>query len=159
MEIAADTVVSFDYTLTNDAGDVLDSSSGQGPMAYLHGHSQIISGLEQAMAGRQSGDEFSVTVAPAEGYGEHIAELVQAVPRSAFEGIESVEPGMRFQAQGPNGPMVVKVVEVADETITIDGNHELAGTTLHFAVQIKEVREATPQELDHGHVHAGGHDH
>ena len=159
MQVTANTVVSFDYTLTNDAGEVLDSSQGQEPLSYLHGHSQIISGLEQAMDGHKPGDEFNVTVAPENGYGEHREELVQAVPRSAFDGVDELEAGMRFQAQGPNGPMVVKIVEVADEQVTIDGNHELAGETLHFDVKVADVRTATEQELEHGHAHGDGEDH
>lgn len=159
MEIVENAVVSFDYTLTNDAGEVIDSSAEGSPMAYLHGHSQIISGLENAMQGRKSGDAFKVTVQPEEGYGERREELIQQVPRDAFGGIEDLEPGMRFQAQGPAGPMVVKVTAVDDEQVTVDGNHDLADTILHFDVTITEVREATKQELEHGHVHAGGEDH
>lgn len=159
MEISTDAVVSFDYTLTNDAGEVLDSSQGGSPMAYLHGHDQIIPGLEQAMGGRKAGDAFDVSIAAADGYGERSDELVQQVPRDAFAGVDNVEAGMRFQAQGPGGPMIVRIVAVEDDTVTVDGNHELAGETLHFSIAITEVRTATAQELEHGHVHADGHDH
>ncbi len=159
MEIAPNTVVSFDYTLTNDAGETLDTSADQGPMAYLHGHEQIIPGLETAMDGRKTGDSFSVTIEPEDGYGSRREELVQTVPRSAFEGVEHIEAGMSFQAEGPQGPMLVTVAEVSEDAVTVDGNHQLAGTTLHFDIAVTEVRAATEQELEHGHVHADGHDH
>ncbi len=159
MEIAANSVVSFDYTLTNEAGDVLDTSQGQSPMSYLHGHAQIISGLEEAMQGRKTGDAFAVTVAPEQGYGLRQDDLIQSVPRSAFAGVDEIEAGMRFQAQGADGPMIVRIVDLSEDSVTVDGNHELAGATLHFDVAITDVRAATAQELEHGHVHDHGADH
>ncbi len=159
MNIAQDCVVSLDYTLKNDAGETLDSSEGKQPLAYLHGHRNLIRGLEKALDGRSSGDSFEVSVDPEEGYGAHNPQLVQTVPRSAFEGIDDIQPGMRFQTGGEAGPMVVRVVEVSPEDVTIDGNHELADQTLNFSVTVMDVREATAQELEHGHVHAEGQDH
>lgn len=153
-------VVAMHYTLTNDAGEVLDSSQGREPLAYLHGAGNIVPGLEKAISGRKAGDKFSVSVAPAEGYGEHDPERVQDVPRSAFQGVDDIQPGMQFQAGNGRGQgMPVVVTKVDSQTVTIDANHPLAGVTLHFAIEITEVRAATAQELAHGHVHAHGHDH
>jgi FKBP-type peptidyl-prolyl cis-trans isomerase SlyD len=160
MQIAERTVASFHYTLTDDAGQVIDSSAGREPLAYLHGNGQIVPGLEKAMAGRQVGDKFDVDVAPAEGYGEHQPELIQEVPREAFQGVEDIQPGMQFQGQGPQGVFNVTVTRVEDDKVHIDGNHPLAGKTLHFAIEVADVREASAEELQHGHVHgAGGHHH
>lgn len=156
MQIADRCVVSFHYTLTDDAGEVLDSSSGRAPLAYLHGAGNIVPGLESALAGRSAGDSLKVSVPPEEGYGVHHAGLVQEVPKSAFGGVDQVEVGMEFHAQGPQGMFAVTVTAVEDETVTIDGNHPLAGKTLHFDVEITEVREATAEESAHGHVHGEG---
>ena len=153
-------VVHIHYTLTNDAGEILDSSSGDEPLAYLHGSGNIIPGLENALAGKTAGDKFKVSVAPAEGYGEHQENLCQEVPRSAFQGVDEIEPGMRFQAQSSEGAHPVTVTAVGDDTVTIDGNHPLAGQTLNFEVEVAEVRDASAEELEHGHVHGpGGHHH
>jgi len=160
MQIAARTVASFHYTLTDDAGQVIDSSSGREPLAYMHGQGQIVPGLEKAMEGHQVGDKFNVDVAPAEGYGEHQPELMQEVPRSAFQGVDNIQPGMQFQGQGPQGVFSVTVTKVDGDTVHIDGNHPLAGKTLHFAIEVAEVRQASEEELAHGHAHgAGGHHH
>ena len=160
MQIAERTVASFHYTLTNDAGDVLDSSQGREPLAYLHGAGNIVSGLEREMSGHVVGDKFSVDVAAVDGYGDYIEELVQVVPRKSFEGVENLAVGMQFQAQTGQGAIAVVITEIEGEEVTVDGNHPLAGETLHFAVEITEVRAATDEELQHGHVHgAGGHHH
>lgn len=156
MQIAERCVASFHYTLTDDAGEVIDSSAGRDPLAYLHGAGNIVPGLEKALAGKVAGDKLNVDVAPEEGYGVHHAQLVQTVPRDAFQGVESIEVGMQFQAQTPQGPFSVTVTEVSDESVTVDGNHPLAGKTLHFAVEITEVREASVEEVLHGHVHGAG---
>jgi len=160
MQIAPNHVVSIDYTLRNDAGDVVDSSEGNAPLAYLHGHNNIIPGLENALAGRSTGESFSVSIPPAEAYGEHDPSMIQSVPRSMFQGVDEIEPGMKFQAQTQGGVQVVTVTEVNGDLIELDANHELAGQTLHFEVTITEVRDATEEELSHGHVHGpGGHEH
>jgi FKBP-type peptidyl-prolyl cis-trans isomerase SlyD len=160
MQIADRSVVSFHYTLTNDRGEVLDSSSGGSPLAYLHGSGNIIPGLEKALLGKVAGDKLQVTVAPAEGYGERDARLIQEVPRRAFQGIKDIKAGMSFTAQGPQGPTRVTVTRVAGDMVTVDGNHPLAGETLNFDVEITQVREASEEELAHGHVHGeGGHHH
>lgn len=160
MQIADRCVVSFHYTLTNDRGEILDSSNGANPLAYLHGAGNIIPGLEKALLGKIAGDKLNVTVAPAEAYGERDARLVQDVPRRAFQGIKDIKAGMSFTAEGPHGPTRVVVTRVSGDMVTVDGNHPLAGETLTFSVEIAEVREASEEEMAHGHVHgAGGHHH
>lgn len=160
MQIADRSVASFHYTLTNDGGDTLDSSREREPLAYLHGAGNIVPGLEKAMTGRQEGDTFKVDVEPQEGYGPRREELIQTVPMSAFQGVPEVKPGMQFQGNGPQGALLVTVTAVNDDEVHVDGNHPLAGQTLHFDVEVTEVREATEEELTHGHVHeAGGHQH
>ena len=160
MQIAERCVASFHYTLTSDSGEVLDSSAGRDPLTYLHGAGNIVAGLEKAMAGRKVGDQFNVKVPPAEGYGVQDPALVQVVPRKAFQGVASLAPGMQFRAESERGPMSVVVTKVEGDEVTVDGNHPLAGATLNFAIEITEVREASVEEVLHGHVHgAGGHHH
>jgi len=160
MQIANNAVVQIHYTLKNDAGEVLDSSDGSDPLAYLQGHGNLIAGLEKALEGKKVGESLTVTIPPEEGYGVRDENLVQDVPRTAFEGVPNVEVGMQFHADSNHGPRTVTVTKIADDTVTVDGNHPLANQTLHFAVDIVEVRAATSEELAHGHVHgAGGHHH
>ncbi|MBB3191524.1 FKBP-type peptidyl-prolyl cis-trans isomerase [Halomonas cerina] len=160
MQIAQNAVVAFHYTLTNDAGEVLDSSEGREPLTYLHGAGNIIPGLEKELEGHTVGDKLQAKVSPEEGYGEVQPQLVQEVPRDAFQGVESVEPGMQFQAQTQGGPLMVTVTKVEGDTVTVDGNHPLAGQQLNFDVEVAEVREASQEEVEHGHVHGeGGHEH
>jgi FKBP-type peptidyl-prolyl cis-trans isomerase SlyD len=160
MQIAERTVASFHYTLTNDAGDVLDSSAGREPLVYLQGAGNIVPGLERQMAGHVAGDKFTADVAPEEGYGTYINELVQVVPREAFSGVNDLAVGMQFQAQTQQGPIAVVITEIEGDEVTVDGNHPLAGETLHFAIEVVEVRAASEEEVQHGHVHgAGGHHH
>jgi FKBP-type peptidyl-prolyl cis-trans isomerase SlyD len=156
MQIAERTVASFHYTLTGEDGEVIDSSREREPLAYLHGAGNIVPGLEKAMAGRSQGDSFQVTVTPEEGYGMRHEEMVQVVPKSAFEGAPEPKPGMQFQGQGPQGPVLVTVKSVEGDQVTIDGNHPLAGKTLNFDIEVTEVREASEEELNHGHVHGAG---
>ena len=158
--IANDTVVQFNYTLTNSDGDVLDKSNGE-PLAYLHGHHNIISGLESKMEGKSVGDKFTVTGAPEDAYGEYLSEAVQEVPRANFQGVENIEAGMQFQSQTDDGHvMLVTVKDVNDDIVVVDGNHPLAGVTLTFDVEVVDVRKATADEIAHGHAHgAGGHHH
>jgi FKBP-type peptidyl-prolyl cis-trans isomerase SlyD len=160
MQIAQNAVAAFHYTLTDDEGQVIDSSKGREPLTYLHGGGQIVPGLEKQMEGRGAGDKFTADVTPEEGYGVHHAELLQEVPREAFQGVEDIQPGMQFQGRGPQGEINVTVTKVEDGKVFIDGNHPLAGKTLHFDIEVTNVREATGEELEHGHVHGeGGHHH
>lgn len=158
MQVAANNVVSIHYTLTDDKGMVLDSSAGGEPLAYLHGAGNIVPGLEKALEGRKTGDKLSVQVRPEEGYGQRDESLVQRVPRRAFQGVRDLKAGMRFTAESSHGPMQVTVTQVQGDMITVDGNHALAGQTLNFDIEITSVREASAEELMHGHVHGpGGH--
>ena len=155
MRIEEHAVVLIHYVLTNDDKEVLDSSEGQDPLAYLHGTGHLIEGLEAQLLGKTAGDKLDVTVQPGDGYGEFNEELVQVVPSDVFDGVESIEPGMQFETSNEDGSggETITVVSVENDEVTIDGNHTLAGVTLHFAVDIIEVREATAEELEHGHVH------
>lgn len=160
MNISDNCVASFHYTLTNSTGEVLDSSIGQEPLSYLHGAGNIIPGLEKALAGKTVGDKLKVSVNAAEAYGERDSSMVQELPNSMFSGVNKIEVGMEFHAETEHGLQVVTVTAVEGDTVTIDGNHPLAGVDLNFDVEITEVRNATSEELDHGHAHgAGGHHH
>ncbi|WP_330185044.1 peptidylprolyl isomerase [Nocardia sp. NBC_01503] len=159
MSIAADKVVSIEYTLTDDDGDVLDTSVGDEPLVYLHGAENIVPGLEQALDGKGTGDELDVVVEPNDGYGAYLAELVSTVPRDMFEGVDELEPGMEFHAEAPDGDSQIVTVRAVDgDDVTIDANHPLAGQRLHFKVKVVDIRDATAEELLHGHPH-GDDDH
>jgi FKBP-type peptidyl-prolyl cis-trans isomerase SlyD len=160
MLIAQDKVVLIHSTLTNEEGKTLDSSAGGEPLAYIHGQGNIIPGLEKALEGKQAGDKLTVKVEPAEGYGERDDRMVQQVPRRQFGGA-NVQPGMQFHAQTSQGhTRVVTVTGVVGDMVTVDGNHPLAGEHLTFEVEVTEVREASAEEMEHGHVHGpGGHHH
>jgi FKBP-type peptidyl-prolyl cis-trans isomerase SlyD len=160
VHIEKNRVVSFSYTLRDDQGTVIDSSSGRGPLSYLHGKGNIIPGLEQALAGKAVGDKLDVTVAPEQGYGVRDERLVQIVARAKFGEVAGLAPGMQVRATGSQGPRIVTVVSVDRDFVTVDGNHPLAGRTLHFSLEVAEVRKATHEEISHGHVHGpGGHHH
>ena len=160
MQIGERTVATFHYTLTDAAGKVIDSSDGREPLTYLHGSGNIVPGLEKEMSGKQQGDVFNVVVAPEEGYGMPNPMMIQVVPREAFQGVDTLEVGMEFQAQTPQGPMSVAIAKIDGDEVTVDGNHPLAGQTLHFAIEVTDVRDASLEELTHGHVHGpGGHHH
>ena len=153
MKIQNNSAVSFHYTLTDDDGIRIDSSEGQEPLGYLHGAGNIIPGLEKALEGKTIGDSLTVAVTAAEGYGEVQKELIQEVPKEAFQGIDTIEEGMQFEAQtGQGGTVPVTVIDVTDDLVTVDGNHPLAGKNLNFDVSIEDVREATEEELANGHV-------
>lgn len=153
MTIAKDRVVSIDYTLTNASGEVLDSSNETGPLAYLHGNENIITGLEKALEGKSEGDAIKVTVSAAEAYGERDESLVVNVPLDRFQGAGAVEAGMQFEAETAEGSRMVTVTKVAAGMATVDANHPLAGLDLSFDVKIMSIRDASPEELEHGHPH------
>ncbi len=155
-------VVGMHYTLKDDDGNTIDSSENKDPLLYIHGQQNIVSGLEKELTGKSVGDKLSVKVTPEEGYGERDERLTQVVPVAAFEGVEKdqLKTGMQFHAEGPDGnPLLVSVAKVDGEEVTIDGNHFLAGVNLNFDVEITEVRQATKEELEHGHFHTGAFDH
>lgn len=155
MKVEEHAVVLIHYVLTNNDKEVLDSSEGQEPLAYLHGTGHLIPGLEAQLLGKAAGDQLDVTVQPNDGYGEFNEELVQTVSSDVFDGVDAIEPGMQFQTSNDDGSggETITVINVENDEVTIDGNHPLAGVTLHFAVDIVNVREATAEELEHGHVH------
>jgi FKBP-type peptidyl-prolyl cis-trans isomerase SlyD len=156
MQIAKDKVVSIHYTLKDDAGSVIDSSDGGEPLVYLHGAQNIIPGLEQALEGKSANDALHVSIEAVDAYGERNDALTQVVPSSMFEGVDKIEVGMEFQAQIGDGIQVIRIAAVDGDNITIDGNHPLAGERLHFDVTVADVRDATADELEHGHVHGDG---
>jgi FKBP-type peptidyl-prolyl cis-trans isomerase SlyD len=157
MQISKDLVASIHYTLKNADGEVLDTSEGQEPLHYVHGAQNIVPGLEKELDGKTTGDKLSVTVEPIDGYGESNPGLIQELPKDMFAGVESIEVGMEFQTQTPEGDMqIIEVKSVDGDKVTVDGNHPMAGQTLHFDVEITDVREATADELEHGHVHSEG---
>ena len=161
MQIADNKVVKLHYTLKNPQGGLIESSVGQEPLEYIHGVGTLISGLEAALVGKAKGDKVSVVVKPADGYGERDEELVEIVKKAEFEPEEELTLGKEFQYDDEDGNIFhVRITKIDTEDITVDGNHPLAGQTLHFEVEILDVREATAEELDHGHVHGeGGHHH
>lgn len=157
MTIKTDAVVSIDYTLKNDAGEVIDSSQGAEPLQYLHGHGNIVPGLEQALAGKVTGDEVKVSVPPERGYGARDPQRVFDVDRSRLPGDLDPKVGTMLAMQTPEGHQVpLTITQVGAETVTVDANHQLAGETLHFEVAVRDVRDATAEELAHGHAHGPG---
>ncbi len=160
MKISDGKAVQIDYTLKNDAGQVLDSSEGRQPLAYLHGAGGIIPGLEAALEGKGAGDTLSVSIPPAQGYGERDDAMVMTVDRSMFEDPSQAQVGARFHVQTDKGVHLATVTAVTADQVTLDLNHPLAGETLHFDVAVVDVKEASEEERAHGHVHSGhGHAH
>jgi len=160
MKVGKDKVVLMHYTLKNDAGDVIDSSDGADPLPFLQGHGNIIPGLESALEGSKVGDKLEVSIKPEEGYGERMKGAIQEIPSSALQGVDEVKVGMQLQSQDKDGnAFLVSVTKIEDDKITVDGNHPLAGQTLHFSVSIESIRKAEAEELSHGHVHADGNHH
>jgi FKBP-type peptidyl-prolyl cis-trans isomerase SlyD len=156
MQITKDKVAAIHYTLRDNEGTIIDSSDGREPLNYLHGAGNLIMGMEEGLEGKTKGDKFELKISPDKGYGHKDDALIQKVPRSAFGGQE-VKKGMQFST---NQGGVVTVTDVGLESITVDANHPLAGVELNFAVEIMEVRNATSEEISHGHVHGpGGHHH
>ncbi len=154
MKVASQCVVSIHYTLTDEEGQQLDSSAGREPLSYLHGASGLIPGLERELEGRETGDRFEATIAPRDAYGEHNPALVQEVPLDMLAGIENLRVGMQLQSQAPDGRVQQLTVDAIGETsATLNANHMLAGKVLHFKVEVTDVRQATAEELDHGHAH------
>jgi FKBP-type peptidyl-prolyl cis-trans isomerase SlyD len=160
VEIAADRVVLIHYTLKDDNGAIIDSSAGGEPLAYIQGHGNLVAGLEKALEGKQDGSTVAVSVPPADGYGKHDAALIQRVPKRSMQGSGEIKKGMQFQARTDDGMRLFTVTAVVGDMVTLDGNHPLADKTLHFDVEVVSVRDATTEELEHGHVHGvGGHHH
>lgn len=156
MQVEKNKVVSIHYKLKDNEGNTLDSSEGRDPLSYIHGNGNLIAGMEEGLEGKKSGDKVDLKISPDKGYGQRNDSLIQDVPRSAF-GDQEVKPGMQFNTQDGH---TVTVTQVGADKVTVDGNHPLAGMDLNFDVEVVNVREATSEELDHGHVHGPeGHKH
>lgn len=157
--IAENKVVSMNYTLKDKDGNVLDASQGE-PLQYLQGHQNIIPGLERELAGLKAGDKKQVQVQPQDGYGDYNAELRMSISTEQFAPGEKPEVGMMVQFDSPQGPLMARIVSLEDNQVQLDMNHPLAGEVLFFDVEITEVRDASQEELQHGHPHGpGGHHH
>jgi len=160
MKISKGKVVSIHYALTDTTGEVLESSEEQAPLNYLHGYGNIIAGLEKALEGKVAGDKLKAVIPPADGYGTRDETLVKKLPLSSFQNRDEVKVGTQFQADTSRGPRLATVTKIDDKSVTVDLNHPLADQTLSFDIDVVEVREATEQELSHGHVHGPeGHGH
>ena len=160
MQIAQNTVVSLNYTLKNGEGELLDTSEGRSPLVYLHGVGGLIPGLEAELDGRTKGDKLNVVIAPEDAYGTRKDELFQVVPKAGFQGTEELALGMQVQMDTEQGPVIASVSKIEEEEVTLDLNHPLADVTLHFDVEVVDIREASADEISHGHVHGeGGHQH
>ncbi len=155
MIVAANKVVKMHYSVLDNNKNTIDNSFDGEPLVFIVGTGFLIPGLENALLGKEAGDTFSVTVEPEQGYGERHDDLMQAVPKSMFEGME-IEVGMQFRATTDAGDQSVMIIEIQDEDVIVDGNHPLSGITLHFDVEVLEVRDATEEPLAHGHVHGEG---
>jgi FKBP-type peptidyl-prolyl cis-trans isomerase SlyD len=155
LKIANNCVVTIDYELKDDEGNILDSSKDNGPLPYIHGHANIIPGLEEALLGKQVGEALKVSIPANKAYGEYEDSLVQKVKKEFFEPADHLREGVQFQAQTDMGTRIFTVVTIEGDDVTVDGNHPLAGMTLHFDVKITEVRAATEEEMKHGHLHGG----
>ncbi|ARR50348.1 TPA: peptidylprolyl isomerase [Photobacterium damselae] len=156
MKVAKDVVVSLAYQVKNEDGVVVDQATVEAPLDYIHGHNNLIVGLENAIENHEAGDKFEVTVAPEEAYGEYLDAMVQRVPAEVFHGVDEITVGMRFLADTDQGPIPVEVTEVDGDFVVVDGNHMLAGQTLTFDVEVVALRPATEEEIAHGHLHQGG---
>lgn len=156
MSIKLKSVVAIHYTLSDERGVILDASTDDQPLVYLHGSGAIIPGLEKELLGREAGEQFETTISPEQAYGEHIPELIQTAPLDVFQEEQTLEIGMRFSGNTPQGPINVVLTHIEDGLVTLDANHPMAGKTLHFDVTIDSIREATEEELLHGHVHGQG---
>ncbi|WDE02986.1 peptidylprolyl isomerase [Thalassomonas viridans] len=160
MKIADKTVARFHYTLKDEAGKEIESSAGGDPLAYLHGFNNMLVGVEKALTGKEAGDKFSVTLQPEEAYGERQEDAIQRVPVKHLQGAKKWQPGMTALVQTEQGERQVTVVKVGKFMVTVDINPPLAGKVLTFDLEVVDVREATVEEIEHGHAHGvGGHQH
>ncbi|MCA9403777.1 MAG: peptidylprolyl isomerase [Candidatus Omnitrophica bacterium] len=156
MKIENGKVAMIHYSLKNDAGDTIDSTVNDAPMGYLHGHSNLMPGLEKALDGRAQGEKFSMSLAPEEAFGPHDELKIKKVPKEHFDGLDDLKEGMHLQVNSPQGAQIATVQAVGEAEVTVDFNHPLAGQTLHFEIEVLEIREATAEELEHGHIHGAG---
>ena len=159
MTVSKDKVVSIEYKLTDDGGSIIDSSEGRGALSYIHGHGNLVTGLENELEGKEDGTNFEAHIQPSEGYGDYNDELLFSVPKERFSEFGELKEGMQFEAQTDQGHQIMAIKSVEEESVVVDANHPLAGQVLHFEGQIVGVREATNDELSHGHVHEGENHH
>lgn len=158
MTIQKNSVVTINYTLRDETGGLIESSEGQEPLTYLHGQGNVIPGLEASLEGKSAGESFKISIPPEDAYGVWEDGNVLNIPKGQFSGVEDIKPGMQFSVHSNEGEQIVTVTKVEEETVTVDANHPLAGKTLNFDVTVIGIRDATKDELDHGHAHgAGGH--
>ncbi len=156
MKVEKNVVVSIAYQVRTEDGVLVDEAPANQPLEYLHGHQNLVIGLENALEGKSVGDKFEVRVKPEEGYGEYNENMVQRVPKDIFVGVDELVVGMRFIADTDLGPLPVVITEVNENEVVVDGNHMLAGQELHFSVEVIATREATLEEMAHGHIHTEG---
>ena len=155
MNISADKAITINYTLKDNDDKIIDESKDSS-FIYLHGHNNIIPGLEAALDNKKKGDTFELTLEPKDAYGEYNSAITQTIKREAF-GDEKIEVGMQFHAEGDEGqPVMITISKIDGDDITIDGNPPLAGVTLNYDVEVMDVRDATKEEMEHGHIHAHG---
>ena len=160
MKIAKQAVVSFHFTLKDDKGKTLETSVGNDPLVYMHGTNSIVPGLEEALEGKKSGEKFNAVLPPEKAYGVRDERLIQRIPKGEFPNDERLKIGMQFQVDTKGGPMILTITQLTDTEVIVDGNPELAGQTLHFDIEVVDVRKATEEEMSHGHAHGpGGHHH
>ncbi len=159
MQVTKNKVVAIDYCLKDDDGQVVDTSEGAQPLQYLHGVGEIIPGLERELEGKNSGDQFQVTIQPSDAYGSRNPELIQRIARENFEDPDNLELGMVFQTEDEDGGMVFAISEIDGDEVVVDANHMLAGMTLHFDVTVRDIRDATEEEIEHQHAHYPGDEH
>lgn len=157
MQVVQNKVIAFHYTLTVGRGEMIDSSVDEAPLEYLHGHRNIIQGLEHALEEKKVGEKFSVTLPPEQAYGPYDDSLVKTLDLDELGGGKDLQPGVEIEANLAGEPHIVTVLEVAGNQIKVDGNHPLAGETLMFDIEVMGVRDATQEELAHGHVHSHAH--
>lgn len=160
MKIAKQDVVTLHFTLKDGDGNVLETSVGNDPLVYLHGTGSIVPGLEEALDGKKAGEKLNVVLPPEKAYGQRDERLIQRIAKSEFPSSERLKVGMQFQVDTKGGPMVLTITELTGDEVIVDGNPELAGQTLHFDIEVTDVRKATEEELAHGHAHGpSGHHH
>ena len=153
MQVEKNKVVAIDYTLKDDNGEVLDSSAGRQPLCFIQGVGNLIPGVENALEGKSAGERLEITVPPETGYGVRDDSLVMSIEREKFGEVEDLKEGLRFRMDTPDGPMIFTVLNIGDTEVQVDGNHPLSGMMLNFDITVQSVRDATSEELDHGHVH------
>lgn len=156
MQIENEKVALFHFELKNEKGETIDSSEGQAPLGYIHGQNNLMPGLEKAMAGHKKGDKFNVNLDPEDAFGPRQEDLIKEVPLNEFENPQELKPGTNLQVHSPQGEQIVTVVEVLADSVRVDFNHPFAGQSLRFDIEVVEVRDATPDELSHGHLHGEG---